>query len=308
MKTSHLSRLLFILMLVLPLPAISQDMGSLVIRSTSLVERTAVGGNQICIAEVQTPDPEPRTLELTFTGVKPMVLTSDFAGKTVRFSVPVISVATPVKAVLKKSGKIITETTAVLQPPKKWKVYDVQVSHHDLGYADYYHMMRRDVREWGIEMALDFCRRTDSWPEESRFHWTVETSEPMTGFLQYQPDSVIEELTRRIKEGRIDLGALHNSVSTEHMSYEVLARAFYTPNRYIVDWMGIPPSKTALDTDVVGFVRSLPLYTKEADIPYFMMGVNHTVQAFDQAFRDAAWWWKAPDNDPRMTLFKTWPY
>jgi hypothetical protein len=129
----------------------------------------------------------------------------------------------------------------------------------------------------------------------------------MTGFLQYQPDSVIAELKKRINEGRIELGGLHNSVSTEHMSYEVLARAFYTPNRYIVDWMGIPPARKALDTDVVGFTRSLPLFTKEADIPYFMMGINSTVIAFDQAYRDAAYWWQAQDGDKKMTLFKTWP-
>jgi len=229
-------------------------------------------------------------------------------GRKVAVPIRVLDKPAGATAQLVRSGKTVARAEVTLTPPKKWYLFDVQVSHHDLGYADYYHMMRRDVREWGIELALDCCRKTDTWPEESRFHWTVETSEPMTGFLQYQPDSVISELARRIREGRIDLGALHNSVSTEHMSYEVLARAFYTPNRYIVDWMGIPPSRTALDTDVVGFVRSLPLYTKEADLPYFMMGVNSSVQAFDQAFRDPAWYWKAPDQDNKMTLFKTWPY
>ena len=45
----------------------------------------------------------------------------------------------------------------------------VQVSHHDLGYADYYHMMRRDIREMGIEMSLDLCDESIEVvsPEES---------------------------------------------------------------------------------------------------------------------------------------------
>ncbi len=301
--------LLLVLMVSLPFNTFSQNQASVNIRSTSLVERTTAGDRQVCMADVQVPEPGSYTLELIFPDNKQITLKPEGSGKrAVSFGTPVLTVETPVKALLKKSGKTVAETKSMLKPPKKWTVYDVQVSHHDLGYADYYHMMRRDVREWGIELALENCRKTDFWPKESQFHWTVETSEPMTGFLQTQSDSVITELTRRIREGRIELGGLHNSVSTEHMSYEVLARAFYTPNRYIVDWLGIPPSKVALDTDVVGFVRSLPLYTKEADIPYFMMGINSTVIAFDQAYRDAAWYWKTQDNDPKMTLFKTWPY
>ncbi|MCX6225413.1 MAG: hypothetical protein NTV01_11810 [Bacteroidia bacterium] len=309
MRTFHVTLLLILVVVsAIPCPSFSQKQTSVTVRSTSIVERTTAGDRQVCVAVISVPDTGTYTLELAFPD-KPLAVKLDASEQnTITFGIPVLTAETVVTARLRKSGKTVSETVCALKPPKKWTVYDVQVSHHDLGYADYYHMMRRDVREWGIELALENCRKTDNWPRESRFHWTVETSEPMTGFLQYQPDSIIEELTRRIKEGRIELGGLHNSVSTEHMGYEVLARAFYTPNRYIVDWMGIPPSKTALDTDVVGFVRSLPLFTKEADIPYFMMGINSTVIAFDQAYRDAAYYWKAQDNDLKMTLFKTWPY
>lgn len=310
MKLRPFFFLLFLGMMIMShLPAVSQNPASITVRSTSLVERSAQGDGQVCLADVQVPENGSYLLELMLPGKKQISLRLEVSEKqTATFVIPVLTAAAPVKALLKKSGKTVAECSSMLKPPRNWTIYDVQVSHHDLGYADYYHMMRRDVREWGIELALENCRKTDTWPVESQFHWTVETSEPMTGFLQNQPDSVISELTRRIREGRIELGGLHNSVSTEHMSYEVLARAFYTPNRYIADWLGVPPSKTALDTDVVGFVRSLPLYTKEADIPYFMMGINSTVLAFDQAYRDAAYYWKAQDNDPKMTLFKTWPY
>lgn len=279
------------------------------IQATSLVEKGTPEDQQICLVFMDTREPGTCLVRISMPGRPDIIRT--FQGNEIqplRIKIPVLKIEEKAKVLLEKSGHKILEKNVLLKPPKLWRIYDVQVSHHDLGYADYYHMMRRDVREWGIELALDYCRHTDSWPAESRFHWTVETSEPMTGFLQYQTDSVISELARRIREGRIDLGGLHNSVSTEHMSYEVLARAFYTPNRYIVDWMDIPPSKTALITDVVGFVRSLPLFTREADISFFMMGINSTVLAFDQAYRDPVYYWKAQDNDSNMTLFKTWPY
>ena len=169
-------------------------------------------------------------------------------------------------------------------------------------------MMRRDVREMGIEMAMDFARKTDDWPEESRFHWTVETSEPMIQYLSRQPKEVLNELFERINSGQISLGGIHNSVMTEHMSYEAMARHFYTPNRYVTDWFGTAPSKTALNTDVVGFSRALALYSKEADIPYFMFGRNSAIKEFDKAEDDAAFYWQSPDKDAHMTLFKIWHY
>lgn len=204
---------------------------------------------------------------------------------------------------------LLDRCTVRWQPQRKWVIYHVAVSHHDLGYADYYHMMRRDVREWGIERALQFCRDTDDWDDESRYRWTVETSEPLIDFLQYQDTATREQLVRRIQEGRIELGAIHNSASTEGMSYEALARLFYTPNRHVVDFLGIEPRKTALLNDVVGLTRSLPLYSKEADIPYFYHGRNQLQDQLQPASAHPVYYWMAPDGDrARMTLFRTQHY
>jgi len=204
------------------------------------------------------------------------------------FEFPELESRQQVKVRISHQGNLLFEDIIQFNPPKIWKIYDVQVSHHDLGYADYYHFMRRDIREMGIEMAMDFARRTDDWPEESRFRWTVETSEPMIPYLSKQPQEVLDELYERIGTGQISLGGIHNSVMTEHMSYEAMARHFYTPNRYVTDWFGTAPSKTALNTDVVGFSRALALYSKEADMPYFFFGRNSAIKEFDMAEDDAA--------------------
>jgi len=224
------------------------------------------------------------------------------------FEFPKLSEQQDVKVSISNEGSVILNETIQFNSPKTWKIYDVQVSHHDLGYADYYHMMRRDIREMGIEMAMDFARKTDSWPRESQFHWTVETSEPMIQYLSRQPKEVLDELFGLIKKGQISLGGIHNSVMTEHMSYEAMARHFYTPNRYVCDWFNTEPSKTALNTDVVGFSRALALYSKEADIPYFMFGRNSAIKEFDKAEDDGAFYWQSPDKDSKMTLFKIWHY
>ena len=223
------------------------------------------------------------------------------AGKNRRFfEMPTVQKPDSAVITLLEGTDRIPLGKSLLTPPREWKVYDVQVSHHDLGYADYYHLMRRDVREMGIEMALDFCRRTDAFPATDQFRWTVETSEPMTRFISSQPPDVLRDLTARIKEGRIVLGGLHNSVYTEMMGYESMARLFYTPNRYICDLLGVPPSRTALITDVVGFARTLPTFLKEADIPYFYHGYNETVNGMYPASAQPVFYWKATMAHERL--------
>jgi hypothetical protein len=130
----------------------------------------------------------------------------------------------------------------------------------------------------------------------------------MTRFISAQPEAVVAELARRVREGRIELGGLHNSVSTEMMGHELMARLFYTPNRHIVDLLHVPPSRTALITDVVGLSRGLPLFMKEANIPYFYHGYNETVNGLYPASRDPVFYWKAADGDPAMPLFRSFPY
>ncbi len=225
--------------------------------------------------------------------------------------VPDISQPTELTLELYRAGESepAERRTLTWQPQRKWKIYHVAYSHQDLGYADYYHMMRRDVREWGTDLALEYCRQTDDWDTDSQYRWTIETAEPMTKYIQGRSKEVVEELARRIREGRIELGAIHNSVNTEGMSYEVMARLFYTPNRYIVDLMGIEPRPTALLDDVVGLTRSLPLFTKEADIPYFFHGRNGLQDQLQPASAEPVYHWLAPDGDrSHMTLFRTQHY
>jgi hypothetical protein len=213
------------------------------------------------------------------------------------------------KLLLGDEDRLVDQRTLTWQPQRKWKIYHVAYSHHDLGYADYYHMMRRDVREWGTELALLYCRQTDDWEEDSKYRWTIETAELMADFIQAQPKAILDELVQRIREGRIELGGIHNSVNTDGMSYEALARLFYTPNRYIVDLLGIEPRKTAILDDVVGLTRPLPLYSKEADVPYFYHGRNALQDQLQPASAQPVYYWMAPDGDRNhMTLFRTQHY
>ncbi|HJN15563.1 MAG TPA: glycoside hydrolase family 38 C-terminal domain-containing protein, partial [Armatimonadota bacterium] len=59
-----------------------------------------------------------------------------------------------------------------------------------------------------IGRALDCCRATDNYPDDSQFRWINEISWPVTLFLQQCPDRA-EELATRMREGRMELCGLY---------------------------------------------------------------------------------------------------
>jgi hypothetical protein len=197
----------------------------------------------------------------------------------------------------------------LLQPQKKWNIYCVSYSHHDLGFGNYPHRLRTDIRHANISRPLQFCRETDTWDEDSRFRYVIETSEPITSFLATHSEADAAELARRVREGRIQIGAIHSTVNTEQMSHELLARLFYLTNRHTRDLLDVPASKTGLIDDVIGLTWPLATMCHEAEVPYFFHGHNYCADCFKPASGEPVFYWQGPGGDPRnKVLVYTVPY
>ena len=95
--------------------------------------------------------------------------------------------------ILNAMQEVLAEKVMPWYPQKKWKVYYAAVSHHDLGFITYYQNIRRAVREEGIELALEYCRKTDSWDDYDQFRWNIETSEPLIRWISKQTPQKIKE-------------------------------------------------------------------------------------------------------------------
>ena len=189
----------------------------------------------------------------------------------------------------------------VWRPQKKWKLYCVAYSHHDLGYGDYPHRLRTTIRHANITRPLQFCRDTDAWDEESKFRFCIESSEPITSFLGSQPPEVAEELGRRLREGRIQLGALHNTANTEMLGHEVMARLFYLSNRHARDLIGAPKAAAAQIDDVIALTWPLATFCAEADVPYFFHGPNYG-HCFGRAPEEPVFYWQGPSAGSRVLV------
>ena len=197
---------------------------------------------------------------------------------------------------LDENMKVLTEKEMTWQPQKKWKVYYNAVSHQDLGFITYYQNIRKACREAGIDMALEYCKETDSWADDDKFRWNVESSEPILRWMSKQSPEKVDEFKRRIKEGRIEITANHNTISSQMAGYEVLARSFYNSNRYVVDKLEIDPAKVSILNDVTGITRSWPLYSKEAQVPYLMHGSNEP-NCLKDMYDLPVFYWNSSDGD-----------
>ncbi len=193
------------------------------------------------------------------------------------------------------------------QPQKKWKVFCVSFSHQDFGYRNYPHRIRTDNREDNITESLRLCSQTDSWDSDSQFRYLHEISEPVPTLLSHQNEAVAAELGRRIREGRLQIGALHTTVGTEQLSYELMARLFYGAGRILPDLLSAPPSRTGQDDDVAGLTWPLPTYCAAADVPYFFHGRTATASEMQPANSEPVFYWQGPDGRSRL-LMRTTPY
>ena len=221
-------------------------------------------------------------------------------------TIPVPDITAPTKLtieLLPKTGDgVLARHELTWQPQKKWKIYCVSYSHHDLGFGDYPHRLRTDIRHANIERPLKFCAETDGWDEDSKFRYVIETSEPITSFLGSHSEADAAELARRIREGRIQIGAMHNTASTEQMSQELMARLFYLTCRHTTDLLGVAPSKTAQIDDVIGLTWPLATYCAEAGVPYFFHGHNAVGQCLQPASAEPMFYWQGPDGHSKVLV------
>ena len=262
--------------------------------TSSLVARTPEGERQIVGAVVDSggldnvrcvvskPDwPEPKEFLL---GDLPL------GRHHIELPVPIVSKDGPANVVL-ESGTEHKTLTATFQKPRKWTVYCVQHTHTDIGYTRAQDELLPDFLRH-IDFALDYCDRTDGYPDAAQFRWTCEVAWVVREYLQRRPAEQIERLRRRVAEGRIEVTGLYLNMD-DLADENVLAESL----RPIQDFRdaGLTVT-TAMQNDVPGAAWCLVDYLDQLDVPYLTMGINNdrTPRPFD---RPTAFWWESPSGN-----------
>ncbi len=184
-----------------------------------------------------------------------------------------------------------------VDPVREWTIHLVQHTHTDIGYTrPQTEILPEHLRF--IDYTLDYCDRTDDYPDDAKFRWTCEATWPVREWLRSRPASQIERLRRRCAEGRIEVTGMFGNMSelTDEASYF----AFLQPIREIRE-AGIAVT-TAMQNDVNGIGWCLADYFPEIGIEYVDMG-QHGHRALIPFDKATAFWWESPAGS-RVLAFR----
>ena len=197
--------------------------------------------------------------------------------------------------------QIDLRSTTLLKPIRKWNINFVQHSHTDIGYTrTQMEILAEHLRY--IDYALDYCDATDDYPESSKFRWTCEASWAVDEYLNVRPQSQINRLKQRVKEGRIEVTGMYFNFN--ELPDEQTLAASLAPIKNITE-KGIPVT-SAMQNDVNGIGWCMNDYYNTLNVKYLNMG-THGHKALISFDTPLAFWWVSPSGK-KMLAFRAEHY
>ena len=200
-----------------------------------------------------------------------------------------------------KNNLLNLTASTILKPVRKWNINFVQHSHTDIGYTrSQMEILAEHLRY--IDYALDYCDVTDNYPESSKFRWTCEASWAVDEYLNVRPQSQIDRLKQRVKEGRIEVTGMYFNFN--ELPDEQTLAASLAPIKSITE-KGIPVT-SAMQNDVNGIGWCMNDYFNTLNIKYLNMG-THGHKALISFDNPTAFWWVSPSGK-KMLAFRAEHY
>ena len=172
-------------------------------------------------------------------------------------------------------------------PVRHWTIDLVQHAHTDVGYTrPQTEILPEHLRF--IDTALDYCEKTDGYPDDARFRWTCEGSWAVREYLKSRTPAQIDRLRRRANEGRIEITGMFLNMSEliDEASYAAFLRPIRTFREH-----GLPVT-TAMQDDVNGVAWCLADYFPKIGIEYLVMG-QHGHRALIPFEMPTCFWWES---------------
>ncbi|MBC8472518.1 MAG: hypothetical protein H8D56_23900 [Planctomycetes bacterium] len=234
---------------------------------------------------------------------------------TVKFPFPNISEPKLVTFILTMDNREQDRRSMTWQPQRKWNVYFIPITHHDLGYTDTIENVLNRYADF-YDDILRFCRETDNWPDEAKYRYTAEGAWAMKHFVETRGKESLEELGKYVKEGRIEIGALMGNEISALCGHEGLIRLMYPSFRMARQFDG--QILTGSITDVPGLSWGLPTVMAGAGVKYFFAGLptyfewgrNDIHTFWDESAvlrhgRPDAFRWEGPDGKSVLVYYQS---
>jgi hypothetical protein len=220
--------------------------------------------------------------------------------------IPLLKEKTKVVFLLAINDSVADRKEICMDPPRKWVVHVVQLSHHDAGYTDLPSRVLKEHYEM-LDKAIDMAESTEDFPDDAKFRIVIEQAWSIDRFIKNAPDSRKAKMIELLRSGRFELTALFGNMTTEICGHEVLARSVYhafgLQRKY-----GIP-IVSAEHNDITGISRGLSQVLTEAGIKIFCPGIPNYYDWGSMKLQSiwdqkrifghegpGAFWWEAPSG------------
>ena len=186
-----------------------------------------------------------------------------------RVFIPEVTAEQQVVVSFEKSSDIKLDLS--VKPQRHWTIHLVHHTHLDIGYTDPQGRVLAEHLAF-LDSCLDLMNRTDSWPDDAKFRWSVEALWSFDEWTKVRSKEKIDEFIKRVKEGRIELTAmpynLHSETCSTDELHELLRLARDVSKQYGIE---IP---AAMQTDVPGAVVGLTDVLAANKVKYLSVAHN----------------------------------
>ncbi len=201
---------------------------------------------------------------------------------------------TGVEIVIRDEDEVLTRTTFVLKPVRRWELHLIHQTHLDIGFT---HTQEEvlELQKGYLYKALDLIDSTRGFPEEAQFRWHPEGMWAIDDFLENA--SVVDSLrfVRALKEERIHLDALYVHLLTGLAGDEELLELM-RPAKAFEKKYGITVN-TAIGSDVPGYSWGLVKAMSMQGIDFFNMAPNNNYKLGHlYHWADKPFYWLGPDG------------
>ncbi|MFA5815323.1 MAG: hypothetical protein WC865_06865 [Bacteroidales bacterium] len=190
----------------------------------------------------------------------------------------------------------------LVEPPKEWTIHLIAQSHVDIGYTDYPDKVSL-IYNKNIKNAIQLAKRTENYPEESRFRWNMEVLWPVEIYLKQANNQERAEFAEAVRKGWINLDAAYASINTSLCNGEQLLRLFEYGDT-LERSLGIRLAATQ-QVDVPGASWGIVEAMKQSGVEFFLDLPNYMD---DNYLENKPFFWVSPSGTSAALHFQTYYY
>lgn len=168
-------------------------------------------------------------------------------------------------------------SSALAQFDRGWKIYVVPFSHTDIGYTAPVATVIQQHNVY-LDSVVAYVGRTAGNAQGERFKWTIEIPWVLESYTQSRSAAQVESLMTLVRQGSVEIGALHFGLQTDMCGSEELVRSLYYAQE-LRDCFQVQ-IRTALLDDTPGFTWSMAQLLNKGGVPYFSVAMNSSLSDF----------------------------